>query len=261
MQHTASTEENGFDDDGYEPTGTRGGAEANAAQNHCGALASDVVAAEAALYRILVEGIGFHMAREYEIDDESWQTAKDTIVECVLGGNNSKDLDDAKRSFEWGLEERDGPDQEESVVEIGAWISKDSVPDEFDKDEFEFYLDDFDDERLSALQNGASPTRDEFSGILVDWLSRECEFQEGDCIRTYGIYPLVHSDGKQCFFIGTISGYSMSYTDRIEGYSLDTKSAMNTLRKTGFICADSDNEGDIRRFICECLSKEKNAAL
>ena len=58
------------------------------------------------------------MNNEYEINDESWQAAKDIIIESVLSGNFSKNYEIAKGDFEYGLEERHGPNQEESIVEI-----------------------------------------------------------------------------------------------------------------------------------------------
>ena len=193
------------------------------------------------------------MNNEHKIDDDEWQSAKDIIVESVLGGKYSKNYEVAKADFKYGLEERDGPNQDESVVDIGAWISKDDVPDKFDKDEFENYLDELDEGRLKAIEDGASPTHEEFISVLRSWLVSNSEDPAGNCISAYGIYPLVHSNGNQCFFLSTITGYSMSYSQRIDGFFSDIVSAFGYLRKNGFVCADCDDENSVEEFINEHL--------
>jgi hypothetical protein len=158
------------------------------------------------------------MNNDFEISDEALQTAIDVIVHAMLNEKFAKNFEPAKGDFEYGLEERGGPNQDESVVDIGAWIPIGSVPDKFDADEFEDYLDEFDAERLKAIESGVSPTHEEFVAVLRSWLVQNSENQDGHCIASYGVYPLIHSNGSRCYFLSTLSGYSMSYSEHIEGF-------------------------------------------
>jgi hypothetical protein len=196
------------------------------------------------------------MNTELEIGDERWQMARDIIVESVISGNFPKKYEAAKSDFEYGLEERDGPNHDESVVDIGAWISSDAVPNKFDLDVFDSCLGWLDEERADAIENGASPTQEEFSLILENWLSDICEFQESAYFDAFGVYPLVHSNGKQCFFIVTMSGYSMSYSESVLGYFSDIELAHGHLRQNGLICADVDDNKVVMKFVEKCLSAE-----
>ncbi len=193
------------------------------------------------------------MKTKMEISDKSWQAAKDIIVESVISGIFKKKYEVAKNDFEYGLEERDQPNHDESIVGRGAWITDGAVPDKFDLDEFDNCLDWSEEERANAIENGAAPTREEFIVILGIWLSNICEFQESNDFSSFGVFPLVHSNGEQCLFICTVSGFSMSYSEYVEGYFLDVGSAFAHLRKHGLICADIGDYDAVVKFIERCL--------
>jgi hypothetical protein len=192
------------------------------------------------------------MGEEYEVSDEAWQTAKDAVVEGVLSGKPSKDYKTAVSRFETGLWERvelDGLYECESCVDQGVWIQNHKVPKGFDLLE---HRDDseINEERLSQLEDGASPTQDEYLTFLRLWLICNSDDPDCDIIPAFGIYLLTHSDGRQCFFLSMNTGYAFTEINEwIEGYFPDVEDAQAYLRENGFIDCDKNDEAAVHQFI------------
>ena len=196
------------------------------------------------------------MSEVSEIDDEAWQAAKDAIVDGVLNEMPPEDFSDAIEVFDKGLWERGGITEDDSYIDLGVWLQNHKVPAGFDLLQYSGADEKIEETRLSELENGASPTKDEYVAFLRMWLINNSEEADGDVFPSFCLYPITHTDGRQCYFLGMITGDALSGVDEwIEGYFQDLTASQAYLRASGSISYDLDNEEAVQRFINEHLPK------